>query len=382
MRKRLLYIYTFFYLISMVSPLESFGTDTTVVRDLSHDWYFYDEGSESYFPLVDRTSFRGRTIHFDVAPSEFHNSILQVGGGQGFSFFINNRMIGVIMNKQSYDIDSLKQIFGSDKWHFTVYNKNLDPFAVFTRVVQYSKSDKPLAENTIIIKTREFHPFYNFAITALILIWAFLAALYNYFPRMLSDFFKAGKAFSLRESDENLFKSRPLNQINLLIYLYLSFMVGLVLLLIVYQSGIHVEAGIFNPDGYWDSMWKWLQLSLLIMGWFFSKYLLINNMSSLFKLGGFAVSHYFNYIRMSLIIFTGALLVLVLSYFGFGIFSEGYYAIFINIILILLGLRVVILFFKLLSSASYKTLHLFSYLCGTEVIPFGIILYLGLNQPF
>ncbi|MTI24661.1 DUF4271 domain-containing protein [Fulvivirga kasyanovii] len=379
MKKRLLYI--FFYLIPGLYTFEAIGADTTLVRDVSHDWYFYDESGGSYLPLVSRSSFRGKTIHFDISPSDFHNSILQVRGEQEFSFFLNNRMLGVIKNK-SYDLDSLKSAYGSDQWHFTIYHKKLDPFGVSTRIVKYSSKDKPLAENPVIVRTRDVHPFYNFVITALVLIGAFLAALYNYFPRMLSDFFKTSRAFSLRESDENLFKSRPLNQINLLIYLYLSFLVGLVLLLLVYQSDIHVEASLFNPDGYWDSLWKWFQLSMLITGWFFAKYLLISNMSSLFKLGNFVVSHFFNYIRMTLIIFSLALIAIVLSRFGFTIFSADYYSSIINIILIFLGLRVVILFFKLLSSASYKTLHLFSYLCGTEVIPFGIVLYLGLNQPF
>ncbi|MBL6449940.1 DUF4271 domain-containing protein [Fulvivirga sp. 29W222] len=381
MKKRLLYVFFCLAPCWMLS-YEVVGADTTVVRDLSHDWYFYDVSRESYFPLVNKASFRGKTLHFDFSPSDFDNSILQVKGEQGYSLFLNNQMIGVIIEDQYYDLDSLKRVYGSEEWHFTIYHKNLDPFGVSTQVVKYSLSDKPLAENPVIIRTRQFHPFYNFVITALILIGAFLAALYNYFPRVLSDFFKVRRAFALRESDENLFKSRPLGQINLLVYLYLSFLAGLVLMLLVYQTGIHVEAGVFNPGSYWDGLWKWLQLSMLIMLWLFVKYLLISNLSSLFRLGGFMISHYFNYIRMSLIIFSLAIVIMVLSYFGFGVFSEEYYSVFVDIVLAFLGLRVAILFFKLLSSASYKTLHLFSYLCGTEVIPFGIILYLGLNQLF
>lgn len=378
MTRKIIYI-----LIACFFSFEVAGADTTVVRDLSHDWYFYDNNSDSYFPLVSKSAFRGKTIHFDVKPDDFENCILNVASDQAISLFINNQMISLVEGEQYFVLDSLKDIAGAEKWHFTIYHKRLDPFDLSVRMLKMNPAvDKPLAENPIIIRAREIHPFHNFAITAFVLLGAFLAALYNYFPRILSDFFKVTKAFALRESDENLFKSRPLSQINLLIYLYLSLLIALVLMLIIYHSGIHVEAGVFNPDGYWASLWKWLQLALLVMLWLVVKYLLINNMSSLFKLGNFMVSHFFNYIRMTLLIFMIALVIVVLSYFGFGIFSPGYYNSLFDILLIFLGLRVIILFFKLLSSASYKTLHLFSYLCGTEVIPFGILLYLGLNQPF
>lgn len=371
------------YGIGCFFSTEAVSADSTVVRDLSHDWFFYHHGSGSYLPLVNKSKFNGTTIHFDLNPEEFPDGWLRIKSSRQVSLFINNQMIDIIHGAHVYRIDSISKLISGDQMHFTIYGKKLNPKSIFTEVIRVSPDGQKLLDSeAIIIKTRESGPFMNFAIAALVLLMAFLAALYNYFPRILSEFFKVSKTFSLREVDENLFKSRPLNQINLLFYFYLSLLIALILMFIVNQAGIYLETGIFYPLTFWDGIWKWIQLGFIIMVWFFIKYLLINNLSSLFRLGGFMVSHYFNYIRMTLFIFTVGLIAIVFSYFGFDILAPGYYKTMFHIILVFLGVRVAILFFKLLSTASYQTLHLFSYLCGTEVIPFVVLLYLGLNQPF
>lgn len=371
------------YCISSLALTESFGADSTVVKDLRHEWYFYDSRSESYFPLVSKALFKDKTIHFDLAPKQYNNSFLKITADKPLSVFINNAIIDIVTGEKYYSIDSLSRLYGEKAFHIALYNKNLNIYGVSTAIVKLTPTQqKALAEDVIVVKPRADNPFQNFMVGALVIIVAFLAALYNYFPRVLSDFFKITKALALRESDENLIKSRPLSQINLLFYLYLSFLAGLVLMMIANAAETHMEAGIFYPEGFGDGIWKWLKLSLIIFGWLIVKLLLVSNMSGLFKLGNFSVSHYINYVRITLLIFTLGLMIIIFSWFGFDILSPSYYEGVFGLILVLMAVRVLILFFKLLSTASYKSLHLFSYLCGTEVIPYVILLYLGLNQPF
>ncbi|ELR69884.1 alkaline phosphatase superfamily [Fulvivirga imtechensis AK7] len=361
----------------------SFAADTTVVKDLSHDWFFYDKSSKSYLPLVSRSLFKENTVHFDIAPAQYSNSLLKITSDKPLSVFINNNIVDIVAIEAYYSLDSLSRAYKDPILHIALYNKNLNIFSISAEVIRMMPSRPiPLVENVIVIKPRGENLFQNFMVGGLIVIAAFLAALYNYFPRTLTDFFKASKALSLRESDENLIKSRPLNQVNLLFYLYLSFLIALVLIFISNAGNIHMETSLFYPRSFLDGMWKWAKLSLILFGWFIAKLLLVSNMSALFRLGNFSVSHFINYMRLTLFIFTIGLLIIIFSYYGFEILSPAYYKGVLNVIFVFMGLRVLILFFKLLSTASYKILHLFSYLCGTEVIPFVMLLYLGLNQPF
>lgn len=381
MVRKLLFI--IIYCLSGFLAGSSFGADTTVVKDLSHDWFFYDKGSKSYLPLVSRGLFKENTIHFDITPSQYLNGLLHIKSDKPLSVFINNGIVDIVQGEKYYSLDSLSRAYNGQPLHIALYNKNLNVFGINAEVVKMTPgSQTHLSESVVVVKPRGENLFQNFMVGGLIVVAAFLAALYNYFPRTVSDFFKATKAFSLRESDENLIKSRPLNQVNLLFYLYLSFLIALVLMFISNVGDIHMETSLFYPRGFLDGMWKWVKLSLILFGWFIAKLLLVSNMSALFRLGNFSVSHFINYVRLTLFIFTIGLIIIILSYYGFEVLSTSYYRGVLSIIFVLMGLRVLILFFKLLSTASYKTLHLFSYLCGTEVIPFVMLLYLGLNQPF
>ena len=87
-------IYVFLCLAGIIlSSQSTYGADTTLVRDLVHDWYFYDDGSESYFPLVSKSAFSGETIHFEIDQDEYPGNLLRLATTKPVSMFINNKMV-------------------------------------------------------------------------------------------------------------------------------------------------------------------------------------------------------------------------------------------------------------------------------------------------
>ncbi|WP_370687635.1 DUF4271 domain-containing protein [Fulvivirga ligni] len=234
----------------------------------------------------------------------------------------------------------------------------------------------------MLIKQRRQSNFNNVIFVSILILAIFLAVLYSFYVNTFIEFFKLRRAIGVREIDENLLKNRPLNGVNLLFYLFLSLLIGLTVFFCANLSQIFQDIGMFRADTFIEGLLNWIKISLLIFLWLTIKYLLIGNLTGLFKLGSFLNSHFINYVRISMVIFSVGLVFLVFSYYGFGIVSANYYIILFNIMLILMGIKIIILFFKLLNTGAYRTLHLFSYLCGTEVIPYILLLYLGLNQPF
>lgn len=376
------FLFIFFYCFSSFTAISAANLDTAVVQDVTYDWFFYDDEASGFLPLADRADFEGRALHFNVNVNNFPNNQLRISSRQEVSIFINNQIVDVVKGERYYDLDSLSSQF-SKTLHFTVYHKGLNPYVTAIEILNVNApQESSLADDIIKVRTQENDFFNDFAIIGVISLFGFLAMLYNYFPKVVTEFFKLGRTLSWRDTDENLFKSRPLSRINLLFYGYLSLLTGLVLILSINYLDVHLKIDIFYPNGFWDCFWKWLQLSGIIACWFFAKYLIIYNMTSLFSLRNFMVPHFLNYIRMTLFIFTAGLVTILFSYYSLEIMSPAYYQRLISFFMILLAIRVVILYIKLMNTGSYKTFHLFSYLCGTEVIPFVILLYLGINQPF
>ncbi len=71
---------------------------------------------------------------------------------------------------------------------------------------------------------------------------------------------------------------------------------------------------------------------------------------------------------------------LFVSYFTFFKVDPGYYELMGYMLFGALVLRVIIIFFKLMNSSSHSVLHLFSYLCATELIPLIMVVSVGFNQ--
>ncbi|MBL3657758.1 DUF4271 domain-containing protein [Fulvivirga sediminis] len=351
-----------------------------MIRNLDQDWYFYEDNG--YLPVIDKGEHYGKTLHFNLNSDDYADAMVLFRSDQQLSVFINNQLSFVLKNKKLLAIDSLAERYG-ENMHFTIYNKNLNPFGIDNHILRIdSSSTSPLSNDLVIIKQRKRTIFNEVIIVGMVILLALLAVLYSSYPKVFNDFFKVRRALGVRELDENLLKSRPLSPVNLLFYFYLSLMVAVLLMLYVNLSATFQEVAIFRSESFWYGLFNMLKISLLAFSWFLLKYLLITNLTSLFKLGFFQSSHFYNSMRINLLLISIYFIIIAGSYFCFSILNPEYYTNLFNILLTIMGLRVIILFFRLMNTGSYKTLHLFSYLCGTEVVPYVVLLYFGFNQPF
>ena len=123
-----------------------------------------------------------------------------------------------------------------------------------------------------------------------------------------------------------------------------------------------------------QSLLIWLVASAIVFLSFIIKYVLINLFIGLFKLGDFKYIQHFNSLRFSLGAFILVFILVIITFLTYRTGDIDLYMIFIQLLVVLLLIRIVILFFKLRDHSLYKNFHLFSYLCGTEIIPF-VILY-------
>jgi hypothetical protein len=353
--------------------------DTVVVKDFSNVWTFFDD--EKNLPLVRKSDFEGNIIRFSVDVRDFEGAYLYIESPQEISLFINGVLQQVTRRKLLLDFGDIKM--GSDTLSFTVYAKSLNPYLLTTKAIKIIDADyDPIKNDVVIVNPRKERTFSNFFIVGIVLLAMCFAALQNYYPRVVSEYYNIGLAISARERDENLLKSRPLNSTNIYMYVFFSFLVSFVILTLVYFSNSFPEVSIFHPTSFFIALWSWLKLATAIFAILVCKYVLIAYFARLFAVANFINNHIFNFIRLGLIFVSTILFILVFFRLGLIEFSPNSFEMLLLFIIISLMPISFIIFLKLTKSTPFKNLHLFSYLCATELIPFVMILSLGMNNSF
>lgn len=364
----------------IISTLALANADTLLIDDLNKNLYFLDDKAETYLPILDAKGFDQKAVHFELINEGGQQARLGITTGFSATLFISDKLIGIIDDgPESWSVDSLHSIYG-DRIHFTIYSENLELQHLDIRL--FSIKDAEITKSpdgaVVLPHTRAQSNFKNFLSIALVTLAAILAALGNFYPKELMGFFRLSRAVALREVDEPLLNSRPLNKSNIQFYVFFSLLIGLLLVVIAVKAGLVIT--LRQSTGAW--LYLWLQISMVVFAWLIFKFFMVANFTSLFNIRGFAHPHYFNYIRLGGIAAVAALGVAVIALYGWGVLDEMFYKKLFYLFLTALSIRSLIILLKLMNLGSHTFFHLFSYICATELIPLGCLVFLGVYQPF
>jgi hypothetical protein len=220
----------------------------------------------------------------------------------------------------------------------------------------------------------QFASFRDFAIVGMLVLMVMLIVIIQLNPKLASDYFSVTKIFSVREGEDTQAYSRITSSINILFYVYSSLMLSYYLMIIFHFLPSQYQAALsFQSSTFWEALMNWLELSLIVLGLFFMKIILVYVLSFLFgfkELGGI---HFFNWVRLLLGVF-GVLSIVLFLYFITHGQREGFYAFFLGAMSWVLAGWIVLIVFKLQRQMDHSLFHLFSYICATELIPFLITL--------
>lgn len=378
MLKRRMLNHSFFISITFIVlwPNITFAgvnNDFTILKNLNQEWMVYDQDRTSYVPYVLQTPFRTSSISFMLDLAGNKEYILQCCIQKGTSLFIDQKIISKFNEAgcHQYSIDSLYKTYGKESVFITLFNPSLKREKIKTLIVDEVKllQDQEQA-NVLTISRREFSGFKDFFILGILFILIFMAALYNLYPKSFNDFHNVGKVFSFKLRDESIIASRPVSTVNLLFILMYCVMLAFLIIVIWQQiGGVPNSFGFINLSNLGNLSLSLILFTLLIFLAVIVKYILISAMSRLFDMKAFSTIHFFDFIRMSLmfmiflLVMTTFLLLTFNSLPAFAFKWIIYFIVFFAFIIVLM------LFFKLLSTYSFRNIHLFSYLCTTEILP-------------
>jgi len=361
---------TFLSAICVLFAFSAIGQDESIeVAPL-----VYDQKGKSYFPKSTNGLFD--VLHFEVNLAQHPYKEISIQQQNQFSVWINHQLIEKAGGRVSYSTDSLRNIYGSSIL-LSVHSSDGLSRKLSVQIIPSFKPEIAIENANQFAKERIESSFPDFIGTGFVILILLMALLRISYPKIFREYFNPAAVFFPRVSVDTLIQSRQFNPGTFLALFTFSFMVMYVLLIILnWQTDLPPVFEIFKTDSYG------MLMIILGIGFvstfivFMAKYIFITICSYLFGIEHFKQVHFFDYIRVSSIIYLAMLIWILYNFFVVTSPIASSASVALTVLVILFVVRIIILLIKLIRTASLRFSYLFSYLCTTEIIPLVVVLKL------
>ncbi|WP_255474252.1 DUF4271 domain-containing protein [Pontibacter qinzhouensis] len=362
----------------VAAPLQAQVLPLDQKNTINDNWLVYEPGATQLSPYIADLHTDYNAVHQWVSITPAQPFAISFTAKKEQCVYLNNQLIFVADSALNYSLDltaylnRVKPVEG--RYLLTVWHPYQHPdVSTFKNKVQEQENQQQSVQRPFSVMVREIVN-QNVFILFLLLIGLLYGALKASFPSDFNDIFSLG-SFS-HSSIEQGFLSKPITWS--VILFILTFSLSLALLI----GAIHTNVQhfvLFNrlfPVSEADITTKILFYSVAIFLFILIKYLFLRIMGFIFGLEQLVLLQYREFLRT--ILFWGMLLpVIMLLYLSFNITQPETVLLISNLAVTLLLIFTIIRIFTTVNKkASVLNLHLFSYLCATEVIPLAIILKL------
>jgi hypothetical protein len=334
---------------------------TEIIKDLKNTWHI-SKGDL----LTEYQDEDVHTIHFFVLDHYKGGTILIEAPGE-FSLFVNGQLQVRKKYQFSLSVDSLLSIKGGMPLLSVYHSRN----ARSLKTELILKSD---AENINFIRASSH--FTDFVILSSLLLFGFFVILFRFNTKLTIDYLNLIKIFSIQEREDSVFTGRIGSSVNLLFFMFISLLWGLILLIAFNNGPLGLQKISIQSTA--AGFGWWLLVSLLVLVFLFFKLVLLWFMSAIFRLEGLVRFQFFNFIR-SLYLTAVLVGIVLLSYFILEMENPDFFYYLLISASGFMILSALFFYLKLMNRTSSAGFHLFSYLCGSEIIAMMILIKVLLN---
>ena len=337
------------------------------LRNLRWDWEVYDNEVEHFVPYFKQN--KTEAIRFEIDLNKYRGSTLKLVLPGNYFVWIDGKLV---MDNLQYRttymaLDSLNRIYAQSRISMTIYSDTFNGKAVETSIVNTQNGNSLSSEVSFFLQRKNKSQLDIFIIISIATLS--LIALFRAFNnRLFQEYFSLTKSLQVRQNFDLITAHAPVAWPNIGFIIFYAILIGATVM----------NFGLFHTSQNFDfpldisstnSIPTGLKVSLVCFVLMIGKILLVTLGSELFNLSKIKAIHFFAYFRLSLIM---AMLSFVLSLIN-GIFdgaliNENWYSIQIIVLLAWSG-RFILIFFVLNKIYTFRKLHLFSYLCSSELIP-------------
>ena len=340
------------------------------VKQVDDSWYYFDENQRHQSYKLPKTNSQ---LFLTIDRSQPDSAILQMQVNANTSIFVDKQIVSFTDRDEllSYSLDSLFVACEIDDEQMTIML--LNPNSV---IVSNSKIIKPnfqLEKPNTIPNGRVDSSFENVMLILVLIILVLLAYVKRAHGDIWRAYMKWSRIPSLRDQGDAIYKMRPFEKGTLTITLVYALLGATCILGLFYLSDFSLPISAYFQSDYLSLIiLQWLMLVLVLYILVFGKYLLVKTFTRLFDFKGASRIHFYNHVRISMVILICLLVIELIIIFGFQhVMLFGWLR---NIMIILLLIKSLLVSLKLIKLSSYRMFHLFSYLCATEIIPAIILI--------
>ena len=325
------------------------------LKNLRSDWYAYDEGTKQLLPFY-RTS-QNYAVQFDLNLKKYKGAQFKLNCPKDYFLWINEDLVHQFNGRDTYfDVDSIYKVYSKDKLKIVIYGSDFIADSVETTIVKVVAKETN-SDMHLFFAKRENSNSLNRFIQITIFTLALIAVFRTLNFRLFKEYFAFGKSLQTRQNFDLITAHSPLAWPN----------IGFIFFYAILVSNSSLNFDLFSDQKM--ELIDGLNMVLLCFVLMSAKFILIYLCTELFKIKKVRLTHFFTYFRLSLILALGVFCLSILN----GIFDGQLMLEYKFTMKLILGLlwfiRLILIFFVLNKIYTFRKLHLFSYLCSSELIP-------------
>ncbi len=343
------------------------GELSTITGEL---WYF-DPESDSFQP-----SFRVATpdptlLGFYADLNTDNPEVVRICIPQGTSVWANNQLIisETLEDCITAELSEWRRDLGVDSVFIVLHHKA--GILASARINRALKAETSVADE-IILKPlpRTKSSIDQFVLTFIIIFLAILGFFRLQFVRIFRSFTNLNRVLSFGVRDETVSGFRLLSGQSVTIHLLVSVLIGF--FIVLYSQSFQTESA--TSATHVTRLYEWLLYSVAILFFLMIKRVVIQLFGSMFQLRGAMYLQVFEYLRSIFLFFSAALVLYVLAFYLWSPASIWIVNHLFGIAVGCISFTLLLVFYKLAFETRYQKLHLFSYLCATEILPAILLL--------
>jgi hypothetical protein len=350
-------------------------------NSLTGEWLVYKEKSKQLIPFIESAHTDKYALHQWISIASTKPFLIGVNAPKDLCLFINNRLIFKADSSSIYKLNLAEYQNGlhpvKGKYLLTVWHPSQQPkIESLYNELLVGANEVSISHRPISIKIRDYVN-QNAFILFLLLVGLIYGLLRVNYPNDFNGLFKAGLSNHAVGVDETAGLAKPISSWSSILFI-LAFSISLALLIAAIHTNVqHIL--LFNrllPVSEADVATRIGVYTIFIFGFVLLKYLFLKVMAYIFGLEEVVQMQYAEFIRT--LLFVGIFLpFIMLLYLSMNVSIPEVILLVSNVLVsLLLILTTYKVFVAVNKKATVLNLHLFSYLCATEVIPLAIVLKL------
>ena len=345
-------------LLVICSAFESNAQQSEVIYNLRQNWVQYSTSSKGYLPVV--TNIPTGAISFDLDCNQYQGKVLFIYSNVAKAYLFHNKTLITHLSSQGnyIDIDSLSEKLGSSELFLTVYQSS-SGIGLQTYIVNSGyRHDKNEAGEQKILNPG----FASYFIIISIFLYVGLVLIKLRYPELFNQYGSFQRTFNPQTIDELIYKGRFFVAPGIIMIIWMSLTSGFITSYLANKVG--------SGGSTFRVVLEWLGFSSGFFIMFLLRYMLITGLAQVFDMAAIRNVHFANLLRLIYYLIIVLLVAITLDNFSVLDFEKTF---FLKVIFGALFIMIILIGIRLSFIIRHTFVHLFLYLCGTEIFLFAFV---------